>query len=73
LINYVSFFKIMIQGGAAVATLSSGAPVAELTAVQTVGKCGPMLFQDINYIDEVASFDRERIPERVVHAKVRFA
>ncbi|CAG9799699.1 unnamed protein product [Chironomus riparius] len=62
-------FKDQQKDGAGVATLSSGAPVAEISSVQTVGKCGPMLLQDVNYIDEVAHFDRERIPERVVHAK----
>ena len=28
-----------------------------------------MLMQDVIYMDEMAHFDRERIPERVVHAK----
>ena len=28
-----------------------------------------LTFQDFVYIDEIAHFDRERIPERVVHAK----
>jgi catalase len=28
-----------------------------------------MLLQDITFLDELAHFDRERIPERVVHAK----
>ena len=27
------------------------------------------MLQDTNYIDEIAHFDRERIPERVIHAK----
>ena len=35
----------------------------------TAGPRGPILLQDITYIDEIAHFDRERIPERVVHAK----
>jgi catalase len=39
------------------------------TATQTVGQRGPVLLQDVNFIDEMAHFDRERIPERVVHAK----
>lgn len=39
------------------------------TAALTVGKRGPILLQDINLIDELAHFTRERIPERVVHAK----
>jgi len=37
--------------------------------VLTVGPRGPMLLQDITFLDELAHFDRERIPERVVHAK----
>lgn len=28
-----------------------------------------MLLQDVNFLDEMTHFDRERIPERVVHAK----
>jgi catalase len=28
-----------------------------------------MLLQDVEFLDELAHFDRERIPERVVHAK----
>ena len=35
----------------------------------TAGPRGPMLMQDTVYQDEMAHFDRERIPERVVHAK----
>lgn len=35
----------------------------------TVGSRGPVLLQDVHFIDEIAHFDRERIPERVVHAK----
>lgn len=33
------------------------------------GQRGPVLLQDVNFIDEMSHFDRERIPERVVHAK----
>ncbi|XP_013147191.1 PREDICTED: catalase-like [Papilio polytes] len=50
-------------------TTKSGAPVGVKTAIQTVGKNGPALLQDVNFLDEISSFDRERIPERVVHAK----
>jgi catalase len=35
----------------------------------TVGPDGPILIQDFHLIDKLAHFDRERIPERVVHAK----
>ncbi|KAH8103289.1 catalase [Cristinia sonorae] len=53
----------------AVYTTSTGAPVAEPYAAQRVGLTGPLLLQDFHHIDLLAHFDRERIPERVVHAK----
>ncbi|KAH7919982.1 catalase-domain-containing protein [Leucogyrophana mollusca] len=53
----------------AVYTTSNGAPVAEPYAAQRVGTTGPLLLQDFHHIDLLAHFDRERIPERVVHAK----
>lgn len=36
---------------------------------QRVGESGPLLLQDFHLIDLLSHFDRERIPERVVHAK----
>lgn len=48
---------------------SQGAPVAEPYATQRIGNDGPLLLQDFTLIDSLAHFDRERIPERVVHAK----
>jgi catalase len=50
-------------------TTSTGAAIGNKNAVQTVGPRGPMLMQDVVYMNEMAHFDRERIPERVVHAK----
>ncbi len=50
-------------------TTSSGAPIGNKNASLTAGPRGPMLMQDVVYMDEMAHFDRERIPERVVHAK----
>ncbi len=35
----------------------------------TVGARGPVLLQDVNLIEKLAHFNRERIPERIVHAK----
>jgi catalase len=35
---------------------------------ETVGERGPVLLQDVRFIEKMAHFDRERIPERVVHA-----
>ena len=52
-----------------VLTTSQGIPIDDKTNSITVGPRGPMLMQDTVYMDEMASFDRERIPERVVHAK----
>lgn len=49
--------------------MSSGRPVGDKTNSLTVGPRGPTLLQDVAFIDEMAHFDRERIPERVVHAK----
>lgn len=53
-----------------VLTTSNGAPVSDNQNSLTVGTFGgPVLLQDFHLIDKLASFDRERIPERVVHAK----
>ncbi|KAG5645940.1 hypothetical protein DXG03_004730 [Asterophora parasitica] len=53
----------------AIYTTSNGAPVNEPYAAQRAGILGPLLLQDFYHIDLLAHFDRERIPERVVHAK----
>jgi len=50
-------------------TSSNGAPLESLDSSMTVGPRGPIVLQDFNLIDHMAHFDRERIPERVVHAK----
>jgi catalase len=52
-----------------VLTTESGAPVADNQNSQTAGQAGPVLLQDAHLIEKLARFDRERIPERVVHAK----
>ena len=46
-----------------------GAPIADNQNVQTAGKRGPMLLQDTWYLEKLAHFDREVIPERRMHAK----
>jgi catalase len=50
-------------------TTSNGAPIDDNQNSMTAGARGPILLQDFSLIDKLASFDRERIPERVVHAK----
>ncbi|KAJ9590251.1 hypothetical protein L9F63_016638, partial [Diploptera punctata] len=46
-----------------------GVPVDDITNILTVGTRGPALLQDVMFLDTMSSFDRERIPERVVHAR----
>lgn len=50
-------------------TRNNGAPVGDNKSSQTAGENGPVLLQDIHLIEKLAAFDRERIPERVVHAR----
>ena len=50
-------------------TTSWGHPVDDNQNSMTAGPRGPILLQDFHLIDKLAKFDRERIPERVVHAK----
>lgn len=50
-------------------TTSNGNPVDNDQTSLTAGTWGPVLIQDFHLIDKLAHFDRERIPERVVHAK----
>ena len=52
-----------------VLTTGSGSPIDTKTSTMTVGPRGPVLLQDVQFLDEMSHFDRERIPERVVHAK----
>lgn len=50
-------------------TLSNGCPVADNQNVLTAGPRGPMLLQDVWFLEKLAHFDRELIPERRMHAK----
>ena len=50
-------------------TRNNGAPVTDNINSQTAGPLGPVLLQDTDLIEKLAAFDRERIPERVVHAR----
>ena len=50
-------------------TTTAGAPVADNQNTQTAGARGPVLLQDYHLIEKLAHQNRERIPERVVHAK----
>ncbi|MBC7465744.1 MAG: catalase [Bdellovibrio sp.] len=50
-------------------TTAGGQPVAQNQHSITAGARGPLLIQDFHLIEKLAHFNRERIPERVVHAK----
>ncbi|WP_040949987.1 catalase KatA [Gorillibacterium massiliense] len=50
-------------------TTSWGAPVGDNQNSVTAGSRGPTLIQDVHLLEKLAHFNRERVPERVVHAK----
>jgi catalase len=50
-------------------TTTGGAPVSDNQNVLTAGARGPLLLQDIWFLEKLAHFDREVIPERRMHAK----
>ncbi|WP_306817988.1 catalase [Archangium lipolyticum] len=64
----------LLTGGPALAnppplTTDSGAPVGSNQSSKTAGPRGGILLEDFHLIEKLARFDRERIPERVVHAR----
>ncbi|KAI0649743.1 catalase-domain-containing protein [Trametes meyenii] len=50
-------------------TLDNGSPYPHPYEYERIGSDGPLLLQDTHLTDIFGSFDRERIPERVVHAR----
>ena len=50
-------------------TTNAGCPVADNQNVMTAGPRGPQLLQDVWFLEKLAHFDREVIPERRMHAK----
>jgi len=50
-------------------TTADGAPVGDNQNSLTAGNHGPVLIQDVHLLEKLAHFNRERVPERVVHAK----
>ncbi|WP_394687426.1 catalase KatB [uncultured Xanthomonas sp.] len=63
--------SLILSASAAQSTLTrdNGAPVGDNQNSQTAGPNGPTLLQDVQLIQKLQRFDRERIPERVVHAR----
>lgn len=50
-------------------TTNQGAPIGDNQNSRTAGQNGPTLLEDYQLLEKLAHFDRERIPERVVHAR----
>ena len=50
-------------------TTANGVPVPDNQNSLTAGERGPIVFEDFHLFEKLAHFNRERIPERVVHAK----
>ena len=50
-------------------TTNQGVPIIDNQNSLTVGERGPVLLQDVQFVEKMAHFDRERIAERVFHAK----
>jgi catalase len=50
-------------------TTAAGRPVGDNQNALTVGPRGPIVFEDFLLFEKMAHFNRERVPERVVHAK----
>ncbi|KAK9710917.1 Catalase-related immune-responsive [Popillia japonica] len=61
--------SFQLQDNTNVVTTASGAPISNKTASISVGMRGPLLLEDVQLVEDLAHLARERIPERVVHAK----
>ena len=56
-------------GSQSAVTTDTGKPISDDRNSTTVGPYGPTLLQDSYLIEKLSRFNRERIPERVVHAR----
>lgn len=50
-------------------TTRQGHPVYDNQNLRTVGRRGPTTLENYHFLEKITHFDRERIPERVVHAR----
>lgn len=50
-------------------TTRQGHPVTNNQNIRTVGSRGPAMLENYDYIEKISHFDREKIPERIVHAR----
>lgn len=56
-------------GPAPIFRRDNGAPVGDNRNSKAAGDFGPVLLEDAHLLEKLARFDRERVPERVVHAR----
>ena len=57
------------QAGKPILTTRQGHPVHNNQQQRTVGTRGPATLENYHFLEKISHFDRERIPERVVHAR----
>src|ERR1700709_1376366 len=69
IVSIASSITIAFNANAADMTRDNGSPVGDNQNSQAAGPEGPVLLQDSHLVEKLQRFDRERIPERVVHAR----
>src|SRR5689334_11721882 len=57
------------KGSDQVLTNRQGHPITNNQSQRTVGSRGPATLENYQFLEKITHFDRERIPERVVHAR----
>ncbi len=57
------------EEGSTILTTRQGHPVSDNQNLRTVGNRGPATLENYQFLEKISHFDRERIPERVVHAR----
>jgi catalase len=61
--------KKPMEGDSNILTTRQGHPVYDNQSTRTVGNRGPATMENYQFLEKMSHFDRERIPERVVHAR----
>lgn len=73
MMKHITLFALLAIGGqtlfAQTMRTNTGAVIGDNQNSKTIGNNGQVLLEDIHLIEKLAAFDRERIPERVVHAR----
>src|SRR5690554_2565577 len=61
--------KKPVEGDSNILTTRQGHPVYDNQSTRTVGNRGPATLENYQFLEKMSHFDRERVPERVVHAR----